>query len=79
VTGGPVINIQPVGEPKVGKPRLHLDLWVNDVQAAVALVERLGGRTLDQHTYDEWLIRVMADPDGIVFCLVGGSSPRQPS
>jgi predicted enzyme related to lactoylglutathione lyase len=79
VTGGPVINIQPVGEPKVGKSRLHLDLWVNDVQAAVALVERLGGRTLDQHTYDQWLIRVMADPEGIEFCLVGGSPPRQPS
>ncbi len=73
VTGGPVINIQPVGEAKVGKSRLHLGLWVKDLPAAVALVQRLGGRTLDEHTYGEWLIRVMADPEGIEFCLVGGS------
>jgi predicted enzyme related to lactoylglutathione lyase len=79
VAGGPVINIQPVGESKVGKSRLHLDLWVSDVRAAVALVHRLGGRTLDEHTHDEWLIRVMADPEGIEFCLVGGSSTQQRS
>ena len=67
-----MINIQPVGESKVGKSRLHLDLWVNDLPAAVALVQGLGGRTLDEHTYGEWTIRVMADPEGIEFCLVGG-------
>jgi predicted enzyme related to lactoylglutathione lyase len=76
ITGGPVINIQPVGESKVGKSRLHLDLWVNDLPAAVALVEGLGGRTLDEHTGDEWLICVMADPEGIEFCLVGRSPAR---
>ena len=42
-------------------------------QTAVALVEGLGGRTLDEHTDDEWLIRVMTDPEGIEFCLVGRS------
>jgi len=73
IPGGPVINIQPVGESKVGKSRLHLDLWVNDMQAAVTLVKRLGRRMLDEHTYGEWLIGVMADPEGVEFCLVGGS------
>jgi predicted enzyme related to lactoylglutathione lyase len=72
--GGPVINIQPVGESKIGKSRLHLDLWVNDLSAAVALVQGLGGRTLDEHSRDEWLICVMADPEGIEFCLVGRSA-----
>ena len=72
VKGGPVINIQPVTEPKVGKSRVHLDLWVDDVDEAVALVERLGGRAIEAHSYDEWRIRVMADPEGIEFCLVGG-------
>jgi len=76
VTGGPVINIQPVGESKVGKSRLHLDLWVNDLPAAVALVQSLGGRTLDEHAHDEWLICVMADPEGVEFCLLGGSSSQ---
>ena len=67
-----MINIQPVGESKVGKSRLHLDLWVSDLPAAVALVQGLGGRTLDEHTYGEWIICVMADPEGIEFCLLGG-------
>jgi predicted enzyme related to lactoylglutathione lyase len=79
VTGGPVINIQPVTEPKVGKARVHLDLWVSDVEAAVAIVEQLGGRTLEALTHGEWLVRVMADPEGIEFCVVGSSPARQPS
>jgi predicted enzyme related to lactoylglutathione lyase len=72
VRGGPVINIQPVSEEKVGKSRVHLDLWVDDVQSAVALVERLGGKKLNEHEYGNWIIDVMADPEGIEFCLVGG-------
>jgi predicted enzyme related to lactoylglutathione lyase len=78
VTGGPVINIQPVAEPKAGKARVHIDLWVSDVEAAAALVEHLGGRTLEARTYEEWLVHVMADPEGIEFCLVGGSAAREP-
>jgi Glyoxalase-like domain len=30
VAGGPVINIQPVAEEKVGKSGVHLDLWVDE-------------------------------------------------
>ena len=44
VPGGPVLNIQPVTEAKVGKSRVHLDFWVDDVDRAVALVEQLGAR-----------------------------------
>lgn len=72
--GGPVINIQPVVELKVGKSRVHLDLWVDDFDSAVLFVEGLGGKRLDVHSHDEWLIGVMADPEGIEFCLVGRSS-----
>ena len=72
--GGPVINIQPVAEEKAGKSRVHLDLWVDDFEAAVLFVEGLGGKHIDVHSHDEWLIGVMADPEGIEFCLVGTSS-----
>jgi predicted enzyme related to lactoylglutathione lyase len=72
VVGGPVINIQPVAEEKVGKSRAHLDLWVDDLPSAFGLVERLGGQTLEEHTYGPWTIRVMADPEGVEFCLVAG-------
>ena len=69
--GGPVINIQPVPEDKVGKARVHLDLWVDDLDAAVARVEELGGKhTGEVHTQPEGVDVVMTDPDGTEFCLV---------
>jgi predicted enzyme related to lactoylglutathione lyase len=69
--GGPVLNFQPVPEPKLGKARLHLDLLTDDLDAAVATVEQLGGRSLhEMHEYDEGTVLVMADPEGNEFCLV---------
>jgi predicted enzyme related to lactoylglutathione lyase len=71
VRGGPVINFQPVPEEKVGKTRMHLDIWVDDLDAAVSLVEQLGGKkTGEVHTNTEGTWGVMADPEGTEFCLV---------
>jgi predicted enzyme related to lactoylglutathione lyase len=69
--GGPVLNLQPVQEAKTGKTRAHLDFWVDDLATSIAFVEQLGGTVLDQHSFEEWKIAVMADPEGIEFCLVG--------
>jgi predicted enzyme related to lactoylglutathione lyase len=67
----PVINFQPVPEPKRGKTRIHLDVRVDDIDAAVALVEQLGGRSLDaRYDYDAGVVMTMADPEGNEFCLV---------
>ena len=69
--GGPVINIQPVPEEKVGKARVHLDIWVDDLDAGIALVEELGGTcTGEVHTKSEGTDVVMSDPEGTEFCLV---------
>jgi len=70
VAHGPVLNLQPVQEMKRGKSRAHLDFWVDDLAASIDLVERLGGTVLNQHTFEDWAIAVMADPEGIEFCLV---------
>jgi predicted enzyme related to lactoylglutathione lyase len=71
VSGGPVINFQPVPERKVGKTRIHLDLWTDDLDAAVALAEHLGGRRVGEMGEDpEGVGFVMADPEGNEFCLV---------
>jgi predicted enzyme related to lactoylglutathione lyase len=71
VPGGPVINIQPVPEDKVGKARVHLDVWVDDLDAAVSYVEQLGGsHTGEVHTEPEGIDVVMTDPEGTEFCLV---------
>jgi predicted enzyme related to lactoylglutathione lyase len=71
MAGGPRFNFQPVREPKTTKTRVHLDLWVDDLEAAVALAERSGGRQLDEirtSPSGRWV--VMADPEGTEFCIV---------
>ena len=72
VPGGPVLTFQPVPEKKVGKTRIHLDLWVDDLGAAIRLVEHLGGTpTGEMHTYEEGTVVVMCDIEGNELCLVG--------
>jgi predicted enzyme related to lactoylglutathione lyase len=71
VRGGPRINFQPVPEEKVGKTRVHLDVWVDDLDAAMSLVEQLGGKsTGETHAYPDGIDVVMTDPEGTEFCLV---------
>ena len=69
---GLVVGFQRVPEAKTGKNRVHLDLVVDDLDAATAEVEQLGGRWLEPGTTRElegfqW--RCMADPEGNEFDL----------
>ena len=59
-----------VPEPHEVKNRVHIDLDVTDLDAAVSRVQELGGNKLRQ--LNEYGIKwaVMADPDGNEFCLV---------
>jgi predicted enzyme related to lactoylglutathione lyase len=67
----PRLAFQPVTEPSQGKVRVHLDITVEDIDEAVALVTTLGGRfTGEEHRHDEGVVVVMADPEGHEFCLV---------
>jgi predicted enzyme related to lactoylglutathione lyase len=67
----PVLTLQPVPEPKVGKTRIHLDVTVDDVSRAVREIADLGGRwTGERHDYPEGAVLVMADPEGHEFCIV---------
>ena len=63
------IALQEVPEAKVGKNRVHLDLQVQNVEAALKRVEAIGGtfvaRVDNQIAYHV----VCADPDGNEFCL----------
>jgi predicted enzyme related to lactoylglutathione lyase len=77
VPGGPVLNFQPVSEPKVGKSRIHLDLWTDDLQATAAWIRQHGGTyTGEVHIYEEGTVAVMADPEGTEFCMVGPAGFR---
>ncbi len=66
----PTLLLQKVPERHEVKNRVHIDLDVSDLDAAVSRVLALGGRKLKKLSeYGiEWV--VMADPDGNEFCLI---------
>lgn len=67
----PLLNFQPVPEPKQGKSRVHLDLLTDDLAAAVSKAVALGGyETGERHKYEEGTVAVLTDPEGTEFCLV---------
>jgi predicted enzyme related to lactoylglutathione lyase len=76
--GSMVLALQKVPEAKVGKNRVHFDVFVDDIEVATALVEELGGRRWAQHsaTVDDGglITRIMVDPEGNEFCLVHNPS-----
>jgi predicted enzyme related to lactoylglutathione lyase len=80
----PELVLQKVPGPKRGKNRMHLDLFVSDIETEVSRMERLGARRLSPSTLtgprgDRWI--VMADPDGNEFCVCAGAtaSARPPA
>ncbi len=69
--GQPRLTFQRVPEAKTSKVRLHLDIEVDDIDAALAQVESLGGSwSGERHDYDEGRVLVVRDPEGNEFCLV---------
>ena len=67
---GLVVYLQRVPEEKTSKTRMHVDLTVPDVLAALARVEALGGRALREYGEPNEALAVVADPDGNEFCLI---------
>ena len=59
-----------VPDAKVVKNRLHLDLMPDDQNAEVARFEALGATRVDigQGSDVSWV--VLADPEGIEFCIL---------
>jgi catechol 2,3-dioxygenase-like lactoylglutathione lyase family enzyme len=64
-------HVPPVWPPEPGAPRmqLHLDLEVDDLEAAGALAEEAGARRIGGHRDRHEEVRVYADPAGHPFCL----------
>lgn len=70
-SGAPLINFQPVDDLKQGKVRIHLDILVGEIEAAVQRVVALGGTdTGEQEDLPRGRIAVMRDPEGNEFCLL---------
>jgi predicted enzyme related to lactoylglutathione lyase len=73
--GLPLLRFHRVPEGKAVKNRLHLDLLAEDIEAAAARVERLGGRrTGETYTEYDYTWIVLADPEDNEFCIARESS-----
>lgn len=66
----PRIWLQPVPEPKVGKARVHLDIYLSRAGAAERQQRLLGlGATIARPAVEGERFIVLADPVGTEFCL----------
>jgi predicted enzyme related to lactoylglutathione lyase len=72
----PKFLLQRVGEAKLTKNRMHLDIETPDVDAEVERLEGIGACRLVQHARAEHGSRcvVMADPEGNEFCVCDGGA-----
>jgi predicted enzyme related to lactoylglutathione lyase len=72
--GLPVICFQRVPETKTVKNRVHLDVSVEDLDAATSRVESLGGSWPEriEHRLEGFTWRTLADPEGNEFDIALG-------
>jgi catechol 2,3-dioxygenase-like lactoylglutathione lyase family enzyme len=73
-------HVPPVWPPQPGTQQMqtHLDLEVDDLDAACALAEEAGARPIGGYDDPREVVRVYADPAGHPFCLfvaLGNGSP----
>ena len=62
--------LQRVPEASTGKNRLHLDLVVSDLEAALERVHTLGGGVLDRREWQGFVWNTCTDPEGNVFDIM---------
>ncbi len=69
--GQPIVFLQRVPEPKGGKNRVHLDLYVDEPLPRVERLERLGARRVGEPVTNggAFSFQVMVDPEGNEFCV----------
>lgn len=71
--GSTPVSFQRVPEKKVGKNRVHLDVQVEDLDAAAARCVELGAvRVGDRQGDSLGDFIVLQDPEGNEFCVVSG-------
>lgn len=63
------LTLQRVPEAKSTKNRVHLDLFVADLDAEVERLQALGAAIAAEH-HGDYRTTIMSDPDGNEFCVV---------
>ena len=69
--GPPFLTFQTVPEPKEAKVRLHLDLFVDHARPYVEEMLAAGASSVSRTEAGEWTTRVLQDPAGNEFCVIG--------
>jgi hypothetical protein len=69
--GPPLLTFQTVPEPKTSKARIHLDLFVDEAKPLVDEMQAGGASLLSRTDAGEWTTRVLQDPAGNEFCVIG--------
>ena len=69
------VSISQVPEPRVGKNRLHLDLYAEDQQAEVDRLLKLGAKLHPRVPEEGEDFIVLEDPEGNLFCVI--DAPEQ--
>ncbi len=70
--GSMMLTFQHVPEPKAAKNRVHVDVFVFDLDEATAQVEALGGQWAEPKVTlqdGSWISRIAVDPEGNEFCI----------
>lgn len=69
------VSLQQVPEPRVGKNRLHLDLYTDDPDAEVARLLAIGASRHPREPEPDEDFVVLADPEGNLFCVIDKGAP----
>ncbi len=69
--GPPFLTFQTVPEPKEAKVRLHLDLFVDHARPYVEEMLSAGASSVSRTEAGEWTTRILQDPAGNEFCVIG--------
>jgi catechol 2,3-dioxygenase-like lactoylglutathione lyase family enzyme len=64
------VGLQKVPEPRVGKNRLHLDLYAADQEGEVRRLLELGATLHPREPEPDEDFIVLADPEGNLFCVI---------
>ncbi len=64
-------HVPPVWPPEPGTQQMqqHLDIRVDDIDAATEVAEEAGAEQVGGHEDDDEVVRVFRDPAGHIFCL----------
>ena len=65
------ITFQRVPEEKVIKARMHLDLFVDHAKPTYDAMLSAGATALQTTEAGQWTTRILQDPAGNEFCLIG--------